>query len=61
MTLLEMFERMEAFFRRRDTYIKVKPNKGLLKTIYKIMAQVVNILAIATKEIEQSRTSAFSL
>jgi archaellum component FlaC len=52
-----MFERMEAFFRRLDIYTKVAPNKGMVDTITAIMVEVLNILAIATKEIKQGRMS----
>jgi hypothetical protein len=52
-----MFERIEAFFRRLDTYIKVAPNQGMVDTITEIMIEVLNVLAIATKEIKQGRMS----
>jgi hypothetical protein len=52
-----MFERIEAFFRRLDTYTQVVPNQGMVDTITAIMVEVLNILAIATKEIKQSRMS----
>ena len=52
-----MFERIEAFFRRLDTYIKVVPNEGMADTITAILVEVLNILAIATKEIKQGRMS----
>ena len=52
-----MFERIEAFFRRLDTYTKVAPNQGMVDTITAIMAEVLNILDIATKDIKQGRLS----
>ncbi|KAF8499626.1 hypothetical protein F5888DRAFT_1684074 [Russula emetica] len=54
-TLFEMFERIEEFFRRLDTYTEVAPNQGMVDTITAIMVEVLNILAIATKEIKQGR------
>ena len=57
----EMFERIESFFRRLHTYTEVAPNQGMVDTIIAIMAEVLNILAIATKEIEQGRMSKSSL
>jgi hypothetical protein len=48
---------MEAFFRRLDTYINVAPNQGMLDTTTAIMVEVLDILAIATKEIKQGRMS----
>jgi hypothetical protein len=52
-----MFDRIEASFRRLDKYTEVVPNKGMVVTITAIMVEVLNILAIATKEIKQSRMS----
>jgi hypothetical protein len=52
-----MFERIEAFFRRLDTYTEVAPNQGMVDTITAIMLEVFNILAIATKEIKQGQIS----
>ena len=56
-TLSLMFERIEAFFRRLDTYTKVAVNEGMIDTITAIMVEVLNILAIATKGIKQGRLS----
>jgi hypothetical protein len=52
-----MFERIEAFFRRLDIYTKVAPDQGMVDTITAIMAEVLNILAIATKEVKKGRIS----
>jgi hypothetical protein len=52
-----MFERMEAFFRRLHVYTEVTPNERMVDTITAIMVEVLNILAIATKEIKQGRMS----
>jgi len=52
-----MFERIEAFFRRLDIYTEVAPNSGMVDTITAILVEVLNVLAIATREIEQSRMS----
>jgi len=52
-----MFERIEAFFRRLDTHIEVAPNQGMVDTITAILVEVLNILAIATREIKQGRMS----
>ena len=56
-TLFELFERMEAFFRRLDTYTEAAPNQRMVDTISAIMVEVLKILAIATKEIKQGRMS----
>jgi len=55
--LVDIFECMEAFFRRLEIYIKVPPNQEMTDTITTIMVEVLSILAIATKEIKQGRTS----
>ncbi|KAI0272096.1 hypothetical protein BGY98DRAFT_936790 [Russula aff. rugulosa BPL654] len=55
--LFGMFERMEAFFRRLDTYTEAAPDQGMMDTISAIMVEVVNILAITTNEIKQGRMS----
>ena len=56
-TLSEIFERTEAFFGRLDAYTEVAPDQGMADTITAIMAEVLNILAIATKEIKQGQIS----
>jgi hypothetical protein len=52
-----MLERIEAFFRRLDIYTEVAPNQGMVDTITAIMIEVLNILAITTKEIKQGHMS----
>jgi hypothetical protein len=56
-TLSEMFERIEAFFRRLDIYTQVEPNQGMVDTITAIMVEILNFIGIATQEIKQGRTS----
>jgi hypothetical protein len=56
-----MFERIEAFFKRLEVYIELAPNQEMLGTISAILVEVLNILAIATKELEQCRISKFLL
>jgi hypothetical protein len=55
--LIELFERIENFFKRLETYVEVPPATGMTDTIVKIMVQVLSVLAIATREIKQSKTS----
>ena len=54
---MNVFERIENFFRRLETYVLVPPTAGMTDMIVKIMVQVLSILAIATKEISQNRAS----
>ena len=58
-TLYNIFERIENFFRRMETYVEVPPTAGMTDIIVKIMVEVLRILSIATKEMEQSRMSEF--
>jgi hypothetical protein len=59
--IIEVFERMEFFFLRLETYIEVQPTTEMRDIIIKIMVEVLSILAIATKEINQNRMSGFPL
>jgi len=55
--LTNVFERIENFFRRLETYVEVPPTAGMTDMIVKIMIEVLSILAIATREISQGRAS----
>ena len=55
--LVDLFERIESVFRRLETYIDVPLTAGMKDVIVKVMAEVLGILAIATKEIKQSNAS----
>ena len=55
--LATVFERIENFFRRLETYVEVPSTTGMTDMIVKIMVEVLSILSIATKEIKQNRTS----
>jgi hypothetical protein len=48
---------MENFFRRLEAYIEVPPTPGMTDIIVKVMIEVLVILAIATKEINQNSAS----
>lgn len=55
--LIDLFERIEDFFRRLEVYIEVQPTAEMVEIMVKIMVEVLFILAIATKEVRQSKTS----
>ena len=55
--LVDLFERIEGFFRRLEAYIDVLSNAGMTDTIVKIMVEVLLILAIVTKEIKRNKAS----
>ncbi|KAH9031155.1 hypothetical protein EDB85DRAFT_1385164 [Lactarius pseudohatsudake] len=54
--LVDIFERVENFFKRLETYTEVPPTAAMTDIIVKIMVEVLGILAISTKEIKQGRT-----
>jgi len=56
-TLINIFERIENFFRRLENYAGVPPTPEMMDIIGKIMVEILSILAITTKEIKQGRTS----
>ncbi len=55
--LFEVFERLEAFFRRLEIYTEAALDPRMVDMVAKIMAEVLNILGIATNEIKQGRIS----
>ena len=59
--LIDIFECIENFFKRLETYTEVRPSAAMTDIIVKIMVEVLNILGIATKEIKQGRTSELSM
>jgi hypothetical protein len=56
-TLIDIFERVEGFFRRLEIYAAVQPTTEMMDTIIQIMVEILSILGIATKEIKESRLS----
>ena len=56
-TILDVFERIEMFFRRLEVYTEVPPTAEMMDTFIRIMVEVLSILGIATKEIKQGRLS----
>jgi hypothetical protein len=58
--LIDIFERIEYFFKRLETYTEVRPSAAMTDIIVAIMVEVLNVMAIATKEIKQGRTSELS-
>ena len=52
-TLIDVFERIESFFRRLEVYTKVRPTTEMIDTIVQILVEVLSILATATKQIKE--------
>lgn len=55
--LIDLFEHIEFFFKRLESYTAVQPTKAMTEIIVKIMTEVLDIFAIATKEMKQGRAS----
>jgi hypothetical protein len=49
--------RIENFFKRLESYTEVPPTAAMTDVVVKIMIEVLSILAIATKEVKQRRSS----
>ncbi|KAH9016970.1 hypothetical protein EDB84DRAFT_708109 [Lactarius hengduanensis] len=57
--LVDLFDRIEYFFKRLESYTEVPPTDAMTDIIVKIMVEVLNIFAIATKEMKQGRAKKF--
>jgi len=55
--LVDLFERIQLFLKRLGVHTRISPTKDMVEILVKIMAEVISILSIATKEMQQSRTS----
>ena len=55
--LIDIFVRIEGFFKRLVSYTEVEPTSAMTDVIVKIITEVLSILAIATKEIKRGRSS----
>ena len=56
-TLMDIFERIESFFRRLEMYTDVPQTTEMMDTVVLIMVEVISILGVGTKEIKQGRMS----
>ncbi|KAH9172803.1 hypothetical protein EDB89DRAFT_2095778, partial [Lactarius sanguifluus] len=57
--LIELFDRIQGFFGRLKTYTEVPPTPALKDVLAKIMAEVLSILAIATRQMVERRSKTF--
>ena len=56
--LVEVFECIEGFVRRLMVYTKIEhPIPAMTEVVIKIMAQLISVLALATKQMEQGKLS----
>ena len=59
--LVDMFERIEMFFRRLEIYTELQPTVEMMNIMIQIMTEVITLLGVATKEIKQGRISNYAL
>jgi hypothetical protein len=59
--LINIFERIEMFFRRLEIYTQAPSTAEMMDIIIQIMVEVLCILGIATKEIKHGRMSEYLL
>ncbi|KAH9170740.1 hypothetical protein EDB89DRAFT_1887768, partial [Lactarius sanguifluus] len=57
--LVDIFERVENFFKRLEVYTEVRQTAVMTDVIVKIMVEVLSVLALATEEIKQGRAKKF--
>ncbi|KAH9035977.1 hypothetical protein EDB84DRAFT_1203547 [Lactarius hengduanensis] len=57
--IVDIFERIENFFRRLEVYTEVPPTPAMADMMAKIMVEMLGILGTATKEMKQSRARKF--
>ena len=55
--LIDIFVRIESFFKRLESYTEVRPTAAMTDVIVKIIIEILSILAIAAKQIKQGRSS----
>ena len=56
-TLVDIFECMENFLSRLKIYTEIEPTPALTETVIKILVELLGVLAIATKQMNQGRLS----
>ncbi|KAF8262464.1 hypothetical protein EI94DRAFT_708298 [Lactarius quietus] len=57
--LVDLFERIQFFLKRLGVHTRISPTKDMVEILVRIMAEVLSILSIATKEVQQSRTKTY--
>lgn len=56
--LVDLFKRIENFFKRLESYTHVPQTEAMTDIIIKIMVEVLNILALATMTVKRGRAGA---
>jgi hypothetical protein len=55
--LLELFECLSSFLKRLEIYTDIPPTPIMTDILVKIIVELLNVLALATKQIRQGRFS----
>ena len=55
--LVDLFEHIQFFLKRLGVHTRISPTQEMAEILVKIMAEVLSVLTIATKEVQQSRAS----
>jgi hypothetical protein len=55
--LVELFESIEQFLNRLDLYTRIPLTPPMIELVGKINLELLSILALATKELKQGRSS----
>jgi hypothetical protein len=55
--IFNLFDRIENFFRRLEAYIEVRPTAGMTDVIVNVLVEILLIVALVIKEIEQGKLS----
>lgn len=58
---MDLFEHLGSFVKRLDIYTKIDLTPIMTDNIVKIMAQLLSVLALATKQIAQKRFSKLAI
>jgi hypothetical protein len=56
-TLADLLESVEHFLDRLDIYTKIPPTVSMTEIIIKILVELLSILALATKQLQQGKLS----
>ena len=56
-TLADLLESVEQFLNRLDIYTKIPPSVSRTEMIVKILVELLSILALATKQLQQGKLS----
>jgi hypothetical protein len=54
---MDLFESLENFLDRLEIYTKTPPTPAMTKIVVKILVELLQTLALATKQIKQGRLS----